>query len=111
MTMKCALQKCGYAAVVAAVSVAFALGMAATGFAKEKKKQEEPKAQPITCWFEPASPVCADKGGERLTYTSACRAEKDDAKVVSNKACPEKKAKHTEAKSAKNDNKKDKKKM
>ena len=91
--------------------VAFVLGMAATGLAKEKKKQAAPKAQPIICWFEPASPVCADKGGERFTYTNACCAEKDGAKVVSNKACPEKKAKHTEAKPAKNDNKKDKKKM
>jgi hypothetical protein len=104
--MKTALAKCGYAAIVAAVSAAFMLGTAATGFAKEKKKQAEPQATPITCWFEPTSPVCADKGGERLTYTSACRAEKDGAKVVSNKACPEKKAKHTEAKPAKKDKKK-----
>ncbi len=104
--MKLDLRKCGYAAIVTAVSAAFVLGTAATSFAKEKKKAEEPHATPITCWFEPTSPVCADKGGERFTYTSACRAEKDGAKVVSNKACPEKKAKHTKAKPAKKDKKK-----
>ncbi len=104
--MKLALQKYGYAAIVAAVSATFMLGTAATGFAKEKKKPEEPKAQPITCWFEATSPVCADKGGEQFTYTSACRAEKDGAKVISNKACPEKKANHTEAKPAKKQKKK-----
>jgi hypothetical protein len=103
--MKSALQKCAYAAAVAAISAAFVLGGVATGFAKEKKKPEEPKAQPITCWFEPSVPVCADKGGERLTYASACRAEKDGAKVVSSKACPEKKVQHTEVKPAKKDKK------
>jgi hypothetical protein len=106
MTMKLFLQKCSYAGIVAVISAAFMLSTAATGFAKEKKKPEEPHATPVTCWFEPSSPVCADKGGERLTYTSACRAEKDGAKVLSSKACPEKKAKHTEAKPAKKEKKK-----
>jgi hypothetical protein len=99
-TMKLDLQKCGYAAIVAAVSAAFILGSAATGIAKEKKKAE-PASKPITCLFTPSSPVCGDKSGERTTYSNACWAEKDGAKVMSDKACPEKKAKAAAAKPAK----------
>jgi len=98
--MQLDLKKCGYAAIVAAVSAAFVLGTAGPSDAK-KKKEEAPAETHVTCWFTPSNPVCADKGGDRMTYTNSCYAEKDGAKVMSPKACPVKKDKAAAAKPAK----------
>jgi hypothetical protein len=98
--MKLDLKKCGYAAIVAAVSAAFVLGTAGISEAK-KKKEEAPAPTHAACWLTPTSPVCGDKGGERVTYKNSCYAENDGAKVMSTKACPVKKEKHALAKPAK----------
>ncbi len=90
----------GYAAFVAAIAATFVIGSAGPGFAK-KKKEAAPAETHVTCLLTPSSPVCGDKSGERTTYSNACWAEKDGAKVVSAKACPEKKAKAAAAKPAK----------
>jgi hypothetical protein len=37
--------------------------------------------------------VCGQRGGMKFTYANSCSAEKDGAKVVSNKACAMKAAK------------------
>ena len=94
------LKHLGYAAFVAATAVAFVIGSTGSSLAK-KKKEEAPAATHVTCFLTSSSPVCGDKGGARTTYRNSCWAEKDDAKVVSNKACPEKKAKAAAAKPAK----------
>ena len=60
--MKLDLQKCGYAAIVTAVSAAFVLGTAATGFAKEKKKAET-ASKPMTCWFAAQAQFAAIRAG------------------------------------------------
>ena len=39
-----------------------------------------------------SGPVCGAKGGLKFTYKNACYVAKDGAKVVSDKACPAKKA-------------------
>ena len=67
----------GAAAAMAATSPSFA--------AKKKAKAEAP--QPMAWCFQQQTPVCATRGGLKMTYASACFAEKDGAKVVSQGAC------------------------
>ena len=67
----------GAAAAMAATSPSFA--------AKKKAKAEAP--QPMISCFQQQSQVCATRGGMKMTYASACFAEKDGAKVVSQGAC------------------------
>jgi hypothetical protein len=71
----------GTAAAMAATSPSFA--------AKKKAKAEAP--QPMAWCFQQQTPVCATRGGLKMTYASACFAEKDGAKVVSQGACGAKK--------------------
>jgi hypothetical protein len=71
----------GAAAAMAATSPSFA--------AKKKAKAEAP--QPMAWCFQQQTPVCATRGGLKMTYASACFAEKDGAKVVSQGACGAKK--------------------
>ena len=55
---------------------------------------EAKPAAPVSCLLGPEAQVCATKGksGLKFTYANACYAAQDGAKVVSQKACPEKKA-------------------
>jgi len=71
----------GAAAAIAATSPSFA--------AKKKAKAEAP--QPMAWCFQQQTPVCATRGGLKMTYASTCFAEKDGAKVVSQGACGAKK--------------------
>jgi hypothetical protein len=57
--------------------------------AKKKAKAEAP--QPMAWCFQQQTPVCATRGGLKMTYASTCFAEKDGAKVVSQGACGAKK--------------------
>jgi len=87
------LKNIGYVAIVAATAVMFVLGSAVPSEAAKKKKAAAAAPPPATCWGVPDKAVCATKGGLKFTYANACYAAKDGAKVVSNKACPTKKAK------------------
>ena len=86
------LRNLGYAAIALLVAVAFAIGSAVPSEAKAKKKKAEAAPPPVTCWIGDKK-VCGAKGGMKFTYQNACYAAKDGAKVVSDKACPEKAAK------------------
>jgi hypothetical protein len=83
------LRNIGYAAFIAATAAAFVIGSGGAGEAKGKKKEAAPP--PVIC-FGTGNPVCAERGGKKYTYASACWAAKDGAKVVSEKACPVKAA-------------------
>jgi hypothetical protein len=84
------LKRFGYAALLAFVSTAFVLGSAATGEAKAKKDMAGPP--PYFCnWLY--KPVCGVKDGVTNTYSSACWAAKDGAKILYEGACKVKKAK------------------
>ena len=95
------LKKIGYAALVAIAAIAFVIGSATTGDAKGKKKKAAPPPPPPAWCAFVQQPVCAVKGGQKFTYANACFAAKDGAKVVSQKACPVKKAKKAKKKPAK----------
>ena len=96
------LKTIGYAAIIAVTALAFAIGSATTSeAAKRKKKAAAPPPQPQVCMWQQASPVCGSLKGQKFTYANSCAAYKDGASVVSNKACPVKKAKAHKAKKAK----------
>jgi hypothetical protein len=100
-------KKLSYAALIAVTAVAFVIGSAATGEAKGKKKKAAPPPPPM-CAFVQKS-VCAVKGGHKYTYANSCFAAKDGAKIVSQKACPVKKAKKAKKAKKKKHKKKSKK--
>jgi hypothetical protein len=79
-----------YGALMTLATAAFVLGSAGSSEAAKKKKAEAAPV-PVICWGV-NKPVCATRGGQKFTYASACYAAKDGAKVVSQKACPAKKA-------------------
>lgn len=85
------LRDIGYAALMAATAAAFMLGSPTSGEAKAKKKIVVPP--PALMCIQPYMPVCGVKGGMNFTYANACFAAKDGATLVSDKACPVKKAK------------------
>ena len=85
------LNKFAYAALIAAGAAAFALSSATPGQAKAKKAAAPPPVHPEVC-LNVYMPVCGSLKGQKFTYANACSAEKDGAKVVSNKACPVKTA-------------------
>jgi hypothetical protein len=85
------LRDIGYVALMAATAAAFVLGSPTTGEAKAKKKMAVPP--PAMMCIQPYMPVCGERGGMKFTYANACFAAKDGAKMVSDKACPVKKAK------------------
>ncbi len=88
------LKKLASAALVAAAAAAFVIGSPATGEAKAVKPTMH-----ALCPFV-YLPVCALKGGKRVTYTNSCFAGNDGATVISNHACSVKKAKKHHAKKA-----------
>ncbi len=77
----------GYAAFIAAATLAFAIGSAGPSQAKGKKKMAAAPPQPVIC-FNMGTPVCATKAGNKYTFANACWAASEGAKVVANKACP-----------------------
>jgi hypothetical protein len=85
------LKNIGYAAFIAAATLAFAIGSAGPSQAKGKKKMAAPPPQPVIC-FNMGTPVCATKAGNKYTFANACWAAREGAKVVANKACPAPKA-------------------
>jgi hypothetical protein len=64
-------------------AAALALGAGGPGAAAEKK----PAAEPVLC-MELYQPVCGSKGTATKTYSNACFAKADGAKVVSQGECP-----------------------
>ena len=84
------LKNIGYAFFIAASAAAFVIGSGGPSEAKAKK-MAPPPPHPGPC-FEIAAPVCGVKGGMKFTYANACFAAQDGAKVVSQGACPAKKA-------------------
>jgi hypothetical protein len=91
------LKNIGYAAVVAVTAAAFVFGSVGVGEAKGKKKPAAAPAMmmaPSNICVMPYGPVCAAKGkdGLKFTYSNACSATADGAKIVSKKACPPPKA-------------------
>ena len=86
------LRTIGYAAVIAVTAAAFVIGSAVPSDAKAKKKKAEAAPPPPACFIATGGAVCATKGGMKFTYKNSCYAAKDGAKVVSDKACPAKKA-------------------
>lgn len=82
----------GYAVITAATAALFVIGSAVPGEAKGKKK--EAAAAPVSqafCFMK-HQPVCAAKGDMKFTYSNACFAARDGAKVVSEGPCKDKKA-------------------
>ena len=86
------LKNLGYAALMTIAATAFVLGTTGSSEAAKKKAAAAPPPPPGPC-FVAEKPVCATRGGMKYTYSSACFAVKDGAKVVSDKACPAKAAK------------------
>jgi len=79
-------------------TVAYALlivGIAAVGTTSPsfaaKKKVKAAAEEPSPFCFQVQNPVCATRGGMKMTYANSCFAEKDGAKVVSEGACGAKK--------------------
>ncbi len=79
-----------YGALMTLATAAFVLGSTGASEAAKKKKAEAAPV-PVICWGV-NKPVCATRGGTKYTYANACYAAKDGAKVISQKACPAKKA-------------------
>ena len=71
-----------------AVAVVAALVIASPVASQAKAKKTAEAAAPTNpiCFLE-YKPVCADKGGMKMTYASACYAGLDAAKVVKSGAC------------------------
>jgi hypothetical protein len=68
--------------------IAGAAAVTATSPSFAAKKKAKAEAAPPSPWcFQVQTPVCATRGGMKMTYASACFAEKDGAKVVSQGAC------------------------
>jgi hypothetical protein len=69
------------------IGAAAAMAATSPSFAAKKKKPKAEAPQPMISCFQQQTPVCATRGGMKMTYASACFAEKDGAKVVSQGAC------------------------
>jgi len=81
----------GYAASIAVAAIGLAIGSAASSQAKAKKDMNDMAGPPpyICNWLY--KPVCAVMGGEKRTYSSACWAAKDGAKILYAGECKSKK--------------------
>lgn len=95
------LRNIAYAAAIAVTSAVIVLGTAGTSEAKGKKKVAAPPPPPPVICMHVYKPVCAVKGGMNFTYSNACFAAKDGAKVVSEGPCKPKAAKKAKKKAAK----------
>lgn len=95
------IRSLAYAALIAVAAGAVVIGSAGSSEAKGKKKAAAPPPPPpIFCTWE-YKPVCATKGNLKFTYSNACWAAKDGAKVVSQGMCKAKKtAKSSKMKAA-----------
>jgi len=90
------LRTIGYASIIAVGTIALVIGSATTSEAKGKKKMAAPPPQPQLCLYT-YEPVCGSLKGHKFTYANACSAYKDGANIVSQKACPVKKARKHKA--------------
>jgi hypothetical protein len=79
------LKKLGLGALAAAATLAFVLGTAGVSEAAKKKAKAEPAKQPVCMFVD--KPVCATKGGKRVTYANACFAANDGATGIKAGAC------------------------
>jgi hypothetical protein len=70
--------------LVAATAAAALFVVGSTGAEAAKKAKTMP-TEPVCMFVD--MPVCAIKGGKRVTYSNKCFAANDGAWVVSNKAC------------------------
>ena len=95
------LRNIAYAAAIAVTSAMIVLGSAGTSEAKGKKKTAAPPPSPGVFCFHLKKLVCSVKGGTKFTYSNACWAAKDGAKVVSQGPCKTKKAMKAKKKKAK----------
>ncbi len=88
------LKNLGYAAIMFVATAAFVLGAAGSSEAAKMKKAKKAAAPQTSasCLMTTSSPVCATRGGMKFTYSNACYAGNDGAKVVSSKACAPAKA-------------------
>jgi hypothetical protein len=86
------LKNIGYGVFIAATAIAFVIGSSVSSEAKSKKKMAAPPPPQEAICFTLYKPVCAVKAGMKFTYANSCYATQDGAKVVSEKACPVKKA-------------------
>jgi hypothetical protein len=84
------LKTIAYALLIAGTAAVLAVGTASPGFAAKKKAKTAAEAPSPFC-FQVQKPVCATRGGMKMTYASACFAQKDGAKVISEGACGAKK--------------------
>ena len=91
------LKQLGTLAMIAAGALTLVVASSAPSLAAKKKKAEAAPPAPAIC-LVPYSAVCGEKGGMKYTYANSCYAERDGAKVVSNKACVAKPAKKAAAK-------------
>ena len=79
-----------YALLIAGTAAIVAVGTASPSFAAKKKAKVAAEAPTAFC-FQTQNAVCATRGGQKMTYASACVAQKDGATVISNGACGAKK--------------------
>jgi hypothetical protein len=84
------LKSIATALLIAGAAAALAIGGAGPSFAA-KKKAKAAAAEPTAFCFQAQKAVCATRGGMKMTYASACFAQKDGATVVSEGACGAKK--------------------
>jgi hypothetical protein len=95
------LKTFAYAVAIATTAAVVAVGTASPSFAAKKKAKAMAAEEPTAFCFQAQMPVCATRGGMKMTYASACFAQKDGAKVVSEGACGAKKMSMKKAKKKK----------
>ena len=79
-----------YALLIAGSAAIVAVGTASPSFAAKKKTKVAAEESTPFC-LQAQKAVCATRGGLKMTYASACFAQKDGATVVSEGACGAKK--------------------
>jgi hypothetical protein len=79
-----------YALLIAGTAAIVAVGTASPSFAAKKKAKAAEETVSPWC-YQVQKAVCATRGGMKMTYASACFAQKDGATVVSDGACGAKK--------------------
>lgn len=88
------------ALLVAGAAAFLAIGTATPSFAAKKKAAAAAEPSNVFC-FQQQKPVCATRGGMKMTYASACFAQRDGATVVADRACGAKKVAKKKARKAK----------
>ena len=86
------LKNIGYAAFIAATAAALRDRLGRSRAMPKPRRRWRRRRRRRAPALTAEQPVCATKGGMKFTYANACFAAKDGAKVVSQSACPAKKA-------------------